>query len=40
MNVSISGFEPRTAIGYVEPNHYIILAVDGRRKLRDPVRQR
>lgn len=31
MNVSISGFEPRTAIGYVEPNHYIILAVDGRR---------
>lgn len=31
MNVSISDFEPRTAIGYVEPNHYIILAVDGRR---------
>ncbi len=30
-NVSISGLEPRTVIGYIEPNHYIILAVDGRR---------
>lgn len=29
-NHSIQGNQPRTGIGYVEPNHYIIIAVDGR----------
>ncbi len=32
MNVSISGVEPRTGIGYLEPNHYLFLAVDGRQE--------
>ena len=30
LNVSISGPEPRTAIGYLGPNHFLILVVDGR----------
>ena len=31
LNVSISGPEPRTAIGYLGPNHFLILVVDGRQ---------
>lgn len=32
MNVSISGVEPRTGIGYLGPNHYLFLTVDGRQE--------
>lgn len=31
LNVSISGAEPRTAIGYLGKNHFLILIVDGRQ---------
>lgn len=31
LNVSISGPEPRTAIGCLGPNHFLILIVDGRQ---------
>lgn len=31
LNVNISGPEPRTAIGYIGPNHFLILIVDGRQ---------
>lgn len=30
-SVSISGPEPRTAIGYIEPGHYLIVVADGRQ---------
>lgn len=30
-NMDISGPEPRTAIGYIEKNHYLILVADGRQ---------
>lgn len=29
-NHSIQGNQPRSGIGYIEPNHYIFIAVDGR----------
>ncbi len=32
MNVSISGVEPRTGIGYLGKNHFLILVVDGRQE--------
>lgn len=32
INVSISGVEPRTGIGYLEPNHFLVLVVDGRQE--------
>ena len=32
MNVSISGPEPRTGIGYVGKNHFVFLVVDGRQE--------
>ena len=32
MNVSISGPEPRTGIGYLGPNHFLFLVVDGRQE--------
>lgn len=32
LNVSISGPEPRTAIGYLEKNHFLILVADGRQE--------
>ncbi len=31
VNESVAGKHPRSAIGYVEPGHYIFLAADGRR---------
>ncbi len=30
-NSRISGSNPRTAIGYIEPGHYVFVAVDGRQ---------
>ena len=32
VNVSISGVEPRTGIGYLGKNHFLILVVDGRQE--------
>lgn len=31
LNVSISGPEPRTAVGYLGPNHFLFLVADGRQ---------
>lgn len=29
-NHSIQGYQPRTALGYLEDNHYVFVVVDGR----------